>query len=190
MGGMLVQSAWAGDTTALSWTISTGTCSVDSSAFATNLGGADPSSLIGRNWQTVLDKPLILKLTCSSGMTGGGRPVVTVAGAVTDSAAPWLFRDAGTGGGTSKGFGFVLKKLSEAGGNQPDVEVKQGEQLYVPKDPFDPNTMYYGVGEVLNGTYTIPLSAGVACGKTAWCEASKLAAGTVKASVTFTFAYK
>lgn len=123
-------------------------------------------------------------------MTGGGRPVVTVGGTVTDSKAPWLFRDAGTGGGTSKGFGFVLKKLSRTGGNYGDVEVKQGEQLYVPMDPTDPNTAYHGVGDVLTGVHTIPLTAGVACGKTAWCEASKLAAGTVKATVTFTFAYQ
>lgn len=187
LAALLPAGARANDTTAFSWDVKAGTCAVTLDPATVDLGDVDPAPLLGKAWELAGKKTLKVNLNCS-GLFKGVVPGVTVTGPMlqTPTNANFIFRSAGAAGGSSKNLGFVLKKGEENAGNNPgDIEVKNNEKLFIPK----PGGGYFGTDDFVPGTYTIGLDVGIACGRTDWCVASNLAAGTVKGSATFTFAY-
>lgn len=197
VGGCLMgQSAVAGDTTDFSWTMTSATCDVATTPTgALDLGYIDPYPLVsGVSWTRSADRSLMVDLTCTGTAGTGVRPSVKVSGTSmasasgsTDTPYNYLYKDSGT----SVGYGVILRKLNAAGGSEAgDIKVKNGEFLYVPKDASG-NT-WYGTGETLPATVSIPLTAAVACGEAsvAWCQSAGMSSGTLLAAISFEFAYR
>lgn len=145
-------------------------------------------------WVTAKNFNIILDCKGLGGV--GKRPVVTIEGTLMvpkDKGTydkpedQTLFSDAGAGGvTTSQGFGFYFKKTSKyAGSSTTHNEATQGEQLYIPK-----GSGYYGAGDTLPATASIPLILGVSCGYESWCKPENLMAGKLKATITFDFKYQ
>lgn len=195
-GCLMSRSAVAGDTTDFSWTMTSATCDVTTTPVgALDLGFIDPNPLVsGVSWTRSADRSLTVDLTCTGTAGTGVRPSVKVSGtsmasASGDTGTPfnYLFKDSGT----SVGYGVILRKLNAAGGsNTDDIKVKNGEFLFVPKDASG-NT-WYGTGETLPATVSIPLTAAVACGEAsvAWCQSTGMSPGTLLAAINFEFAYR
>lgn len=192
-GGMLLLAALlpatgrAGDTTAFSWTVASGTCDVTLDPATLALGEVDPTPLLGQSYKIAGEKDLHINLTCN-GLFKGKKPVVTISGEFLPVAANpgFIFRSAGEAGGTSRGLGFIFKKDNKNAGNNNDVDVKNNETLYIPKESGG----YYEANESLTGTHSIHLKVGLGCGRPDWCTSSGLKAGTVNAKATFTFSYQ
>ncbi len=169
-------------------TMPVGTCTTTPSLNTVALGDVDVSPLVGTSWAIAGSTPLVITLTCTGLRSPAARPTVKISGTPkTDS--PFLFRDTGAAGGTSAGLYFVLhKEKKEAGDNTNDIEAKNGEHLYIKK----PGTgdEWYGPGEEVADGATVPLTVGLACGRSGWCGVDNLTLGTVKATTTFTFEYK
>lgn len=178
------------------YTVVQGTCDVSSSDPKLDLGNVDPTPAFGSgSWVQLGKKAFTVNLNnCTGSADSQTRPVVMVTGETapgTDSGYNFLFRKSGTAGGTSKGFGVLIVKTDMAEGESgTDIEVKNGTAIYVPKTPG--GTTYFGKGEALNGSFAIPLFAAVSCGRKVadMCNPANLLAGTLSASVTFTFQYK
>lgn len=176
------------------YTVVQGTCDVSISSPSMNLGDVDPSPAFGNgSWVQLNATEFTVNLnSCSGSVDPNTRPVVMVAGETvpgSDSGYSYLFRKQGNAGGTSKGFGVLIVKADKAGGDlSSDIEVKNNTAIYVPNTGGG----YYGKGTALNGNFTIPLKAAVSCGRKVsdMCAPANLLAGSLSASVTFTFQYK
>lgn len=178
----VVLSASANDTTNFSWYVPASTCAISTNG-PVHLGDVDPVAGLGQNWKPLNKTPVNIQLTCTDG-AGMGVPSVVASGKTLDKS-PFMFKTSGT----SVGFGFILLKLtplSDSSDDPNNAEVQIGRHLYIPK----PDGGWLKTGETPAGIYNLPLTAAVTCGRTAWCDANKLKAGSLKGSVTFTFQYK
>lgn len=189
LAALLPATGRAGDTTAFSWSVEAGTCAVSLTPATLALGDVDPTKLLlGQSYEIVGEKELNINLTCN-GLFKGHQPGVTVSGATLPvtpaSAEGFIFRSAGAAGGTSAGLGFIFKKDKKDAGSINDVDMKNGEKLYIPK-----GNSYYQANEPLTGTHSIHLRVGLGCGRPVWCTRDNLKAGTVNATTTFTFTYQ
>ena len=186
LAALLPAGARANDTTAFSWDVKAGTCAVTFDPATVDLGDVDPAPLLGKAYALAGKKTLKINLNCS-GLFKGVKPGVTVTGPMmpVPANANFIFRNAGAAGGTSRNLGFVFKKDNNNDGDNNDEDLKNHEKLFIPK----PGGGYFGAADFVPGNYTIGINVGIACGRVEWCVASNLAAGTVKGSATFTFAY-
>lgn len=182
------------------WEVIAGTCTVTSS-LGSPVSFTDikyPALSNGQypNWaQWATEKTLTLALGCEGLGASGKRPVVVITGTsmIPKDKGTYdkpedqtLFSDSGAGT-TSQGFGFYFKKQAMAAGNYTGHnEAANGEQLYIPKS----SSTYYGAGETLPATASIPLKIGVSCGYSVWCKPENLTAGKVTATITFDFKYQ
>lgn len=162
-------------------TIVAGTCDLTAPA-TVPLGDADPSSLIGGHWKYVNLSPFTLTITNCVGVGGANlTPSIQMTGTPStdpgvEASNKWVFKN----GGTSKGFGVTLYSVSRTPVAGTD-ELANNDWLDVPN---------YGKGTTLPaGGTTVDLKAAVACGRDGWCARQYLSAGTLNASLTFTFKY-
>lgn len=187
-------SVQANNTTQFTWSVPTGTCTMDIPTKPVMDNTVDPTSMIRTTsgWPYVSKKSFAINLNNCIGLADSStvRAGVTVRGStMADPAGEGrvdMFKNEGTAGGTSTGFAFVVLKSARDGGSKSDDKASSGEQLYVPKLGGG----WYKPGENLTGNYSIPLTAAVTCGRIEWCSGTGLKAGTLNASIIFTFSYK
>ena len=153
-------------------TILAGTCTVQAEdvAFGT-LAGAEA---IGKNWVPLGGtQPLRVTLSGCQGSSTSGTPKLTLS-AVLAGSGDTLFRDSTS---TSRGLGIGVYRV-------PAPDTTSGQDFFVNGVPVPVGVP--GAGwDTLNKVYDY--AAGVSCGSA--CTLADLGAGTLKASVVFTFSY-
>ncbi|VEC01352.1 P pilus assembly protein, pilin FimA [Cedecea lapagei] len=154
-----------------------------------DFGLVNGDALIGSDWQVagatgtgmsgLRDFWIQLKECNQWDSAGKTVPKITMTGELyTAPGGPentTLFRS----GGTGKGFG-VLVYDRQNGINFGSDQRPNGYQILVPQAP---DTGF------LQGSYTIPMAAGVSCGAEDWCVPQRLGTGTVTAHVNFELQY-
>lgn len=175
--------AFAADSGTINFTgtIVAGTCDLTAPP-TVSLGDVDPSSLIGGHWKYVNLQPFTLTITNCVGVGGTNlTPGIQMTGQPSSDPGveadnKWIFKTAGT----AKGFGVALYAVSGNPKAGTD-ELPNNDWLKVTN---------YGKGTTLpTGGTQVNLQAAVACGRPAWCARKNLSAGTIDASLTFTFKY-
>lgn len=160
-------------------TIVAGTCDLTGPG-SVKLGNVNPSTLIDQAWYNTNMTKFTLVLSSCTGVGGGNlTPKITMTGNPLPIAPSWknVFKSSGT----STGFGVVVFDQAQDGDNNSGA-IANGDSIDIPG---------YGPGKSIPAAgVTRDLWAGVACGTADACARNLLSAGTLVASLNFTFAYK
>ncbi|HEJ7885196.1 TPA: type 1 fimbrial protein [Serratia liquefaciens] len=161
--------------------ITQGTCDISfpagtTSANAIDIGSVDPAVLIGQTDKTTSAHAFTVRAACQ-GVAGTGTPGIKLTGSPMTGGAAKLFRD--TTGTNSAGFGIAV---AQGTGSSIVWTNLKGNGDYLTFTNFD----HGGASEHNND---IAMQAAVACGGATECAAANLKTGTLKAAVTFAFAY-
>lgn len=173
--------AQAGNTATINFTgtIVAGTCNLTAPA-TVNLGDVDPTKLISTQWHYENITPFALQITGCTGVGGATMaPEIQITGTLSTDMGQgnnWVFKNPAS---TSKGFGVVL--LPASGPYNSDSVTANNGWLSIPG---------FGKGTTPTANTFVHLNAAVSCGRSTWCPRANSAAGTLNASLTFTFAYK
>ncbi|MGV3346223.1 hypothetical protein ACGVWS_10975 [Enterobacteriaceae bacterium LUAb1] len=112
-------------------------------------------------------------------------PKIRLSGALATGAPvsgnSWMFLTNSTAPDASKGFGVVIYSTQTPHFGSDEVPNNGQISVSIPTEP--------GPHGELTGNYRIPMSAGVTCGRPAWCVASALRQGNMNASIVFTLDY-
>ncbi|HBC7422436.1 TPA: hypothetical protein KEY88_005204 [Serratia marcescens] len=168
-----------------------GTCAMSfNPAGMLTLDSTNAADAINASTPPVLSiKKTTLTFKDCSGWAGGLTPTLTVSGSTsTDNAValnqPFLLKSSGGAGGTSKGFGFVMGKAMTG-----TITWGEGDSgVYKFDEPVEISLGTKGVA-MTNGT-TRDIYFGLSCGTAASCASTKVNAGTLNASLIFSFHYK
>ncbi len=169
-----------------------GTCAITFNPAGTlTLDSTDASSAIDATSPPILSiKKTTLMLTSCTGWSGGRTPTLTVSGPTSRdnkvmANRQFLLKSEDDAGGNSKGFGFVMGK-AETG--IIDWDTGGGTGMYSFTYPVD--LPLAEPGTTLANNTTKDIYFGLSCGTSASCASANVSAGTLNATVEFTFAYK
>ncbi|EEZ9682057.1 type 1 fimbrial protein [Escherichia coli] len=154
-----------------------GTCDISFPEGGTiQMGSIDPSPLIGTNQNTTAIHKFAIRAACTGLLNATGTPGIRVSGKTIQSSAGKIFRDDSS---SSTGFGIVVAPDKNSGISWGDLK---GNGDILGFTGFNPG----GTGKVNND---IKMSAAVACGSASECTSQKLKAGSINASIVFSFNY-
>ncbi len=169
---------------------SAGTCSWSASPASQTLDATDASDLIGKNTAsvTLTGKSITWTISgCPKLGVASVTPRMTVSG-TPNTEVPlggnraWLSKDAGTAGGTSKGFSIVLMKTATATFTASSLYKIDGTQT-IPIGSL-------GAGANIPDNTQVVLYAGMTCGATTDCLPAGKQAGTLQSTLTFDLVYQ
>ncbi|CAI2536465.1 P pilus assembly protein, pilin FimA [Serratia proteamaculans] len=185
LSSLVTGSALAAETQTITFniTVPAATCTVTPNDLFIS-APIDGSTFVGQNWKTGGENDLTVALSnCSGDGASGKSPKLTIAPAggtaVLAGSNNFLFRDSGS---TSQGFGVAIFNKSAAN------ITKNATTDMVASSGVAWTGTSGASGSSLNGK-TITLSAGIACGPTAYCTTTSLVPGILKASITFNLVY-
>lgn len=161
--------------------ITQGTCDISfpmgtTGTNAIDLGSVDPAVLIGQSDKTTSAHAFTVRAACK-GVAGTGTPGIKLSGSPMTAGAAKLFRD--NAGTSSAGFGIAVAQGTGTSVTWANIK---GNGDYLTFTNFDQ-------GGASSHNNDIAMQAAVACGGASECAAANLKAGTLKAAVTFAFAY-
>lgn len=158
------------NTLSVTSTIEPSSCTVELTPHTVPLGNIDPTTIVAGDhklFSGAADHEVTVNTKCP--VLGTGTPVITLSGTELSTAEPKLFRDSSS---SSQGFGIGIAPIA-APGVAPEWTKLVGNGDHFTATPGTNQTVAVAVG----------------CGSSLDCAANSLMAGSLNATVVFTFAY-